>query len=1299
MADDDQEYLKLPADERCVHKVWKARVSGYEDAAKQFNYWDGDDPNWKKYAPIVKKFVVDSNAVAQEKGLVATLAFVANCDAAGRTGSEITDGLVTKCLGAPKAKTKELAGQILLMLCEIEVHEKVIEDLIKGLTQKNPKVVSGCLSNMTASLKAFGAKVIKVSPLLKAAMPLLDHRDKTVREEGKGLIAESYRWVGAVMKQQLNGLKAVQLKELDEMFDQMSEGGKAKPERYLRSQIPTQATGGGADDADGGGGGGEDAEEEEEDAGADDPYDLIDPVDILAKIPKNFYELVEEKKWQLRKEALDALLPLTQTSKILNGDFNDVVRVLKKFIAKDTNVMLVALAAQCMAGLAKGLRGNFKNPALQCLPACLEKFKEKKINVLTGLRDAVDAFYPVLNVEGIQEDCLATLKHKTPSVVSETAKYLARCFSKCPPQLVTNKKAVKGYVSALMDRLSHADGTVRDAASEALGVLWKFLGEPTLMKLMPDLEAVKLAKIKEFAEKAELTGKPAAVVGGVAAAKKGAKVVKSGGGGAAAAKPASKPKPAGARKVSRPAAKRPSPEPACDEPEPADEEDEGEPVAEDHVPRVDISEKMNETFLAKMQDKNWKLRKEAMDEMKDIISSAKFVAANIGGLGPVLASRFTDTNKIISQQAVEIAKDLSIAMGAHVRGQMQHLVPGLLGSLCDSKPIVRAGVVACMDTLLEQTLIKEFFADEMLLSALTKGNHFAKQEVFKWLAQHLPEARSVPKDDLTAVVPMLYASVEDRNADVRKAAQEAVSAFMRHLGFPKMMAAADKLKQGSKSVLTPVLEKARESVPQPESKRAAKSAPAGRGGGAPTAVRGGVRPAVSGAPAEGGGRKTSRPGIGSAKPASAAASAGRKKGDDVDTSPLYSASNLKNARFKEEAKLKLLKWHFATPRQEFVDQLNEQMTSADFNKTLMTQMNHSDFKQHLKAIEALNGALSDVEALIANLDLILKWMTLRFFETNPSVQLRGLDYLNSLFTVLSEDQYHLHEYEASSFIPYLINKVGDPKDQIRNSIRSIFKILSNVYPASKFSGYLMEGIKSKNAKQRTECLDHLGYMIQNFGSHVLQPTVSVCAKEIAKQIGDRDNSVRNAALNNLTEIYFQVWYKNCRNIQVLYHFIILFYFRTERSFTVPLATSQRRTWPCWRSALRGSRRLDLLRRQWPLHRHNRPRPADRVREADPSRRQVRGREEEFRADCSDRERRRQSRRQVSCPRYPRHLRPRRPRSEGEVRPNRTGQFRARLRSTSKRLILPSTTCPTSNSSTTTLTRSSTTTQFGYLSAL
>ena len=50
-----------------------------------------------------------------------------------------------------------------------------------------------------------------------------------------------------------------------------------------------------------------------------------------------------------------------------------------------------------------------------------------------------------------------------------------------------------------------------------------------------------------------------------------------------------------------------------------------------------------------------------------------------------------------------------------------------------------------------------------------------------------------------------------------------------------------------------------------------------------------------------------------------------------------------------------LKWNFSQPRAEFLDQLKDQMTNAGVNKTLMTQMFHSDFKQHIKAIDTLSG--------------------------------------------------------------------------------------------------------------------------------------------------------------------------------------------------------------------------------------------------------------------------------------------------------------------------------------------------------
>ena len=58
--------------------------------------------------------------------------------------------------------------------------------------------------------------------------------------------------------------------------------------------------------------------------------------------------------------------------------------------------MLVALGAQCMTGLAKGLRGSFKQYANNLMSPMLEKFKEKKLNVVSALKELMDAMYPAL---------------------------------------------------------------------------------------------------------------------------------------------------------------------------------------------------------------------------------------------------------------------------------------------------------------------------------------------------------------------------------------------------------------------------------------------------------------------------------------------------------------------------------------------------------------------------------------------------------------------------------------------------------------------------------------------------------------------------------------------------------------------------------------------------------------------------------------------------------------------------------------------------------------------------------------
>ncbi|XP_053968988.1 protein mini spindles isoform X4 [Anastrepha ludens] len=1382
---EDTEYKKLPVDERCVHKLWKARVDGYEEAAKIFREIDDEkSPEWMKFLGLIKKMVVDSNVVAQEKGLEAALIFVENCGQAGKTVGDVMAGIVQKCIAAPKAKTKDIAVQVTLMYIEIEKQEAVMEELIKGMEHKNPKIVAACVSATTMALRDFGNKVVGVKPLIKKLAPLMSDRDKTVRDEGKQLAIEIYRWIGAAMKPQITSLPQVTLKELEDEFDKLK-GEKAEPSRYLKSQQEKQqqisAAAAEHDEA----GDDDDGEGEE----VVDPMDLIDPVDILSKMPKDFYDKLEEKKWTLRKESLEALEKLlTENPKLENGEYGILVNTLKKVITKDTNVVLVAMAGKCLAMLANGLGKRFGTYAMACVPSLLEKFKEKKANVVAALRESTDAIYPSTSLEAMQESIVESLGNKNPNVKSETAFFLARAFARTQPTAI-NKKLLKLLVTTLIKTLNEPDPTVRDASAEALGTLLKLMGDKSVGPFLIEVDALKMAKIKECQEKAEIKVKvigpkkerPATApasktsvtgsagnVGSGASSRSGStepkpvsrpataggkkSVKRAVGGGSGGAAPLSKSasnakmlateremsleevqakaeellpadvlsglidsnwknrlaacenllqtigdfdakqpglsqvlvrtisarkpglkemnfqvlknkldiirivaetyplttitidlvvnevtekladikngvtaadvltafaeatklehiigrvltfafdqkspkvqsealnwvskailefgfqiqpkllledvrkavqsinptvrsagigllgtmsmymgstlmmffeseKPALKSQIQTEFDKNASEKPpkpirgvkksgansgggageadddACDDDEPQEQMN-----LADMLPRIDIAPQITETLLKEMSDKDWKTRNEGLNKLQSIISEAKLIKPTIGDLAPALALRLVDSNAKIAQTAMSICEQLANAMGSGCKSHVRALFPGFLHALGDNKAAVRAAALSCINSFGEKGGYKEFFENEMIADALKTGSPALKSELWGWLAERMPQMppKSVSKEELTSMVPHLYAHICDRNVDVRKNANEAVLGIMIHLGFESMVKALDKQKPASKKDIQAALDKARPNLPMKPLPKGKQQAPIEE----PTkkTVRGGAQ---KNATAKGGA-------AGAGDKASGASS--RKKDEDVDTSPLLAVNNSKNQRLIDEQKMRVLKWTFTTPREEFIDLLREQMTTANVNKGLMANMFHDDFRYHLKVIESLNEDLpNNSKALVCNLDLILKWLSLRFYDTNPSVLLKGLEYLNQVFQTLVEMEYILAENEGSAFIPHLLLKLGDPKDAVRVGVRSLLRQILLVYPYTKVFVYVMEGLKSKNARQRTECLDELGYLIENYGLTVCQPSQQVALKEIARHISDRDNSVRNAALNCVVQAYF-----------------------------------------------------------------------------------------------------------------------------------------------------------------------------------
>ncbi|KAE8606436.1 hypothetical protein XENTR_v10010735 [Xenopus tropicalis] len=1420
---DDSEWMKLPVDQKCEHKVWKARLNGYEEAVKLFQkIVDEKSPEWSKYLGLIKKFVTESNAVAQLKGLEAALVYVENAHVAGKTTGEVVSGVVNKVFNQPKARAKELGADICLMYVEIEKAEAVQEELLKGLDNKNPKIVVACVETLRKALSEFGSKIMTLKPIIKVLPKLFESREKAVRDEAKLLAVEIYRWIRDALRPPLQNINPVQLKELEEEWVKLPQSAP-KQSRFLRSQqdlkakFEQQQQAGGDDGGD---------EGEEEVVPQVDAYELLEAVEILSKLPKDFYDKIEAKKWQERKEALEAVEALVKNPKIEAGDFADLVKALKKIVGKDTNVMLVALAAKCIAGLAAGLRKKFGSYAGHIVPTILEKFKEKKPQVVQALQEAIDAVFLTTTLQNISEDVLAVMDNKNPTIKQQTSLFLARSFRHCTPSTLP-KSLLKPFCAALLKQINDSAPEVRDAAFEALGTAQKVVGEKAVNPFLAEVDKLKLDRIKECAEKVELasgkkggaaagekkeTKAPAAApgksvpnqgaaekdtkdAGKAAAAPKKGPAGKPGGPVKKAKAPASSGAPAKGKKAGdnkeiieqelspeaceeraaavlpascmqqldsnnwkerlasmeefqkavetmerndipcqalvKMLAKKPgfketnfqvmqmklhivalvaqkgnfsktsayvvldglvdkvgdvkcgvnakealsgiaeacnlpwtaeqvvslafaqknpknqsetlnwlsnaikefgftginvkafinnvktalaatnpairtsaitllgvmylymgaplrmffeeekpallsqidaefdkmkgqTPPPPTrgsskhgsgggDEAEEGEEQDEDAPAdVMDLLPRTEINDKISSDLVSKIGDKNWKIRKEGLDEVTAIINEAKFIQPNIGELPSALKARLNDSNKILVQQTLTILQQLSTAMGPNIKQHVKNLGMPIISVLGDSKANVRAAAMVTLNSWVEQTGMKEWLEGEDLSEELKKENPFLRQELFGWLAEKLPSQRTVPSD-LQLCLPYLYNCLEDRNADVRKKSQEALPMFMMHIGFEKMSKATTKLKPSSKDQVVALLEKAKASMP------AKPAGPAGKASKQPPAVAPAPPPAAAssdsgsstsdykpdpkktkpGAPAskaktqsvssEGNTSLTpskANTSLNKAKPAKQilpgkkAPAKPNVKDEEDKSGPIYIIiPNGKEQRVKEEKGLKVLKWNFTTPRDEYVEQLKTQMSSC-IAKWLQDELFHADFQHHIKGLAVMTEHLeSEKEGVVSCLDLILKWFTLRFFDTNTSVLMKGLEYLKLLFTMLSQEEYHLTEMEATSFLPYLMLKVGEPKDIVRKDVRAILNKMCQVYPASKMFNFVMEGTKSKNSKQRAECLEELGCLVESYGMNVCQPTPAKALKEIAVHIGDRDTTVRNAALNTIVTVY------------------------------------------------------------------------------------------------------------------------------------------------------------------------------------
>ncbi|XP_010571421.1 PREDICTED: cytoskeleton-associated protein 5-like [Haliaeetus leucocephalus] len=547
---------------------------------------------------------------------------------------------------------------------------------------------------------------------------------------------------------------------------------------------------------------------------------------------------------------------------------------------------------------------------------------------------------------------------------------------------------------------------------------------------------------------------------------------------------------------------------------------------------IDIGDRITPELVSKLQEKNWTIQREGLEEVAGIIQDARFIQPNIGELPRALRACLYNSNPTLVQMALRVLQQLSAAMGSNVKQHMKDLGFPLIALFRESKSSMRAAALAAVNAWAAQINVLEWLDGQDISEDLGEEMPLQKQELVQWLAEQLPTLKSAPSD-LLRCVPHLYSSLQDSNRDVQTASQAALPFFIMHLGFEKMTEATSALKAAAKDHVLAILENVNDSK-SAQSTASAKSLPRHPRLTTMTAFPSVLTtlPAATAFSSQASAKEPAPKTSGEEKqgpkePRSGEAvlkHTGAAKGNAQMNSTLKDGvSKLgpifiivpkgKEQRMRDEKGRKMLQWNFTAPSDRYVKQLKAQMSSC-VSSSFQVEMFHSSFPHHIKALAIMARHLeTEKEGVISCLDLILKWLTLRFFDTNTWVLIKSLDYLNLLLTLLIQERYQLMDDEAFSFLPYLILKMGEPRQTVIKLVHAVLKRMCLVYPAKKVFGFLMEGIKSNNTKQQEGCLVEMGYLLETYGLDVCYPNSSKALKRIAAFLGDQDSAVHSAALN------------------------------------------------------------------------------------------------------------------------------------------------------------------------------------------
>lgn len=409
-----------------------------------------------------------------------------------------------------------------------------------------------------------------------------------------------------------------------------------------------------------------------------------------------------------------------------------------------------------------------------------------------------------------------------------------------------------------------------------------------------------------------------------------------------------------------------------------------------------------------------------------------------------LKLRLADSNKIVQVLALDVVARIATGMGKAFDKHGRIFSGPVAAVLADQKANIRAAGITTL------TAIADASGLESLLSTFEKPldtqNPLLRKELLSWLETRFADEDVLATLDLSSITVAVLSCLEDRNTDVRKAAIIILPAIVSRAGFSYVMDQTSKLKPASRATVVPLIENARGSSsssgpparalpPSKTSSAATKSlrtnVPLASSSieEAPISRAPSIRPATSAIRGKIPASSSSR-----ASPVPAPATPTVKE-------PPFKTSDLQPKSMRSSKETGSLRWVVEhLPRPDQVESLFQQMTPVTSSELLVQlfSTDHNSERDFAAGLTTLIDCAKDLGSaqnydissdemrarLLANLDIIFKYITLRIGLPSTTITVKCLDLVEALLTLSDGDGYKLSDYETTPLLISLIGKVS-----------------------------------------------------------------------------------------------------------------------------------------------------------------------------------------------------------------------------------------------------------------------------------